>query len=99
MSFHPSWLANIVYVICSCIVIRKAKSLFWFSFLLPILGTLMFVIRPTIPNGQGEMIGLTHLDMGFWLWFIALLLMTLSCILLRLRNARKEPEYSRRFAS
>ncbi len=99
MSFHPSWLANIVYVICSCLVIRRAKSLFWISFLLPILGALMFVIRPEIPNGQGEMLSLTHLGTGFWLWLIALLFMTLSCIILRLRNARKEPAYSKRFAS
>lgn len=93
-----SWLANIFYVISSCVVIRKAKSLFWLSFPLPVLGLLIFCSKtiPDLETGQDRPFTLST---GYWLWYAALLLMTLACILLRVRNARKEPDYSRRFAA
>jgi len=99
ISLHPSWVANIVYIVCFCLVIRKAKSLFWISLLLPVLGILVFLITPSFPDSQAGEISLSHLGTGYWLWLAALLLMTLSCILLRLRNARKEPDYSKRFST
>jgi len=92
------WLANLVYIICSCIMIRKAKSLFWVSLLLPFLGVLM-LFEETFPNFEGGAALPFTVSTGYWLWLVALLLMTLACILLRVRNARKEPEYSRRFST
>ncbi|MBP5499455.1 MAG: hypothetical protein J6Y05_02005 [Bacteroidales bacterium] len=92
------WLSNILYVICACIVIRKAKSLFWVSLPLPILGILL-VFYKTIPDLETGHDAAFSTSTGYWLWYAALLLITLACILLRVRNARKEPEYSRRFAA
>ena len=90
------WLANILYVVCACIVIRKAKSLFWISLPMPVLGILLFFCE-TIPDFETGHDANLSLSAGYWLWYAALLLMTLACILLRVRNAKKEPEYSRRF--
>ena len=41
------WLSNILYVVSACVVIRKAKSLFWLSLPMPILGVLL----PFSPTG------------------------------------------------
>ena len=97
-SLFLCWLANIFYVVSACIVIRKAKSLFWISLPLPVLGILLLFCEtfPDIDTGLGRPF---TLGPGYWLWYAALLLMTLACILLRVRNARKEPEYSRRFGA
>ena len=92
------WLANIFFVISSCIVIRKAKSLFWLSLPMPFLGILLLFCE-TIPDLETGREARLSLSSGYWLWYAALLLMTLACILLRVRNARKEPDYSRRFAA
>ena len=97
-SYFLSWLANILYVVSACIVIRKAKSLFWISLPMPVLGILLFFCE-TIPNYETGQETIFSLSTGYWLWYVALLLMTLACILLRVRNARKEPEYSRRFGA
>lgn len=94
--FFFCWLANILYVVCSCIMIRRAKSLFWFSLPLPFLG-LLLLFRDTIPDFETGHATTFVLSAGYWLWYAALVLMTLACILLRVRNARKEPEYSRKF--
>jgi hypothetical protein len=97
-SYFLCWLANIFYVVSACVVIRKAKSLFWLSLPMPILGILLFFCE-TIPNYETGQDTKFSLSTGYWLWYVALLLMTLACILLRVRNARKEPEYSRRFGA
>ena len=92
------WLSNILYVVSACVVIRKAKSLFWLSLPMPILGILL-PFYPTIPDLETGHDVAFSTSTGYWLWYAALLLMTLACILLRVRNARKEPEYSRRFGA
>ena len=92
------WLSNILYVISACVVIRKAKSLFWLSLPMPILGVLLPFYQ-TIPDLETGHDVAFSTSTGYWLWYAALLLMTLACILLRVRNARKEPEYSRRFGA
>ena len=92
------WLSNILYVVSACVVIRKAKSLFWLSLPMPILGVLL-PFYPTIPDLETGHDVAFSTSTGYWLWYAALLLMTLACILLRVRNARKEPEYSRRFGA
>ncbi|MBR5067909.1 MAG: hypothetical protein IKX25_00770 [Bacteroidales bacterium] len=97
-SYFLCWLANILYVVSACIVIRKAKSLFWLSLPLPVLGILL-VFCETFPNYETGQDAALSLSTGYWLWYVALLLITLACILLRIRNARKEPEYSRRFGA
>ena len=92
------WLSNILYVVSACIVIRKAKSLFWLSLPMPILGVLLPFYQ-TVPDLETGHDVAFSTSTGYWLWYAALLLMTLACILLRVRNARKEPEYSRRFGA
>ncbi len=92
------WLSNILYVVSACVVIRKAKSLFWLSLPMPILGVLLPFYQ-TIPDLETGRDVAFSTSTGYWLWYAALLLMTLACILLRVRNARKEPEYSRRFGA
>ena len=92
------WLSNILYVISACVVIRKAKSLFWLSLPMPILGVLLPFYQ-TVPDLETGHDVAFSTSTGYWLWYAALLLMTLACILLRVRNARKEPEYSRRFGA
>lgn len=96
--FFFGWLANILYVVCSCIVIRKAKSLFWLALPLPFVGLLMMGPQTIREYDTGREAAFT-LCTGYWLWLAALLLMSVACILLRVRNARKEPEYSRRFGA
>ena len=92
------WLSNILYVVSACVVIRKAKSLFWLSLPMPILGVLLPFYQ-TIPDLETGHDVAFSTSTGYWLWYAALLLLTLACILLRVRNARKEPEYSRRFGA
>jgi hypothetical protein len=65
---------------------------------MPILGVLLPFYQ-TIPDLETGRDVAFSTSTGYWLWYAALLLMTLACILLRVRNARKEPEYSRRFGA